>query len=68
MTETLHPKERKILIEHTIPMRRSRDRRDWTIYVDLQRRGLLTLTLDRMGSSMFRVHTTEAGHRALGAA
>lgn len=66
MTPTLHPKERKILIDHIRYKRRSAYRHDWPVYRSLAGRGLLTLTSTGLKpSSVFNVSTSPAGREAL---
>jgi hypothetical protein len=64
VTNQLTNQERTILTDHMTQHRRSAYRRDWTVYRDLQRRGLLGLNLIR-GDGIFWVSTTELGWEAL---
>lgn len=65
MTRKLNCRERKILTDHIRYEFRRPIRRDWTVYMDLERRGLLTIAQVPWSKSKFMVSTSPAGREAL---
>jgi len=65
MTHQLNSQERKILENHIRYEFRRPTRRDWTVYLDLERRGLLTISEVAWTKGKFMVSTSPAGREAL---